>query len=166
MDTYEPEAGPSSDTGSSSDVRVAVEAAGGFSLQNESGGRTYTSCAAVLRELSRCVEGLPTEENAKQLRAAVQRHRAALDELAAGLAEQRSSEAEVASQLLPQLHGWFVCVVAPRHRVRDADLAAELAAALRAALPTTTRVGAPRCMWLLANAKLERTLLCRVNLKS
>ena len=73
---------------------------------------------------------------------------------------------EVASQLLPQLHGVFVCVVAPRHRVRDADLAAELAAALRAALPTTTRVGAPRCMWLLANAKLERTLLCRVNLKS
>ena len=73
---------------------------------------------------------------------------------------------EMASQLLSQLHGVFVCVVAPRHRVRDADLAAELAAALRAALPTTTRVGAPRCMWLLANAKLERTLLCRVNLKS
>ena len=73
---------------------------------------------------------------------------------------------EVASQLLPQLHGVFVCVVAPRHRVRDADLAAELAAALRAALPAATRVGAPRCMWLLANAKLERTLLCRVNLKS
>ena len=73
---------------------------------------------------------------------------------------------EVASPLLPQLHGVFVCVVAPRHRVRDADLAAELAAALRAALPTTTRVVAPRCMWLLANAKLERTLLCRVNLKS
>ena len=37
---------------------------------------------------------------------------------------------EVASQLLPQLHGVFVCVVAPRHRVRDADLAGELAAAL------------------------------------
>ena len=73
---------------------------------------------------------------------------------------------QVASQLLPQLHGWFVSIVSPRHRVRDADLAAELAAALRAALPTTTRVGAPRCMWLLANAKLERTLLCRVNLKS
>ena len=73
---------------------------------------------------------------------------------------------EVASQLLPQLHGWFVCVVAPRHRARDSDLAAELAATLREALPATTRVGAPRCMWLLANAKLERTLLCRVNLKS
>ena len=73
---------------------------------------------------------------------------------------------EVASQLLPQLHGWFVCVVAPRHRVRDADLAAELAAALREALPAATRVGAPRCMWLLANAKLERTLLCRVKLRS
>ena len=73
---------------------------------------------------------------------------------------------EVASQLLPQLHGWFVCVVAPRHRVSEAKLAAELVAALREALPTTTRVGAPRCMWLLANAKLERTLLCRVNLKS
>ena len=73
---------------------------------------------------------------------------------------------EVASQLLPQLHGVFVCVVAPRTRCHGADLAAELAAALRAALPTTTRVGAPRCMWLLANAKLERTLLCRVNLKS
>ena len=73
---------------------------------------------------------------------------------------------EVASQLLPQLHGWFVCVVAPRTRCRGADLAAELAATLREALPATTRVGAPRCMWLLANAKLERTLLCRVNLKS
>ena len=65
----------------------------------------------------------------------------------------------------PQLHGVFVCVVAPRTAPRR-DLAAELAAALRAALPTSTRVGAPRCMWLLANAKLERTLLCRVNLKS
>ena len=73
---------------------------------------------------------------------------------------------EVASQLLPQLHGVFVCVVAPRHRVRDADLAAELAAALRAALPAATRVGAPRCMWLLANAKLERTLLCGVNART
>ena len=73
---------------------------------------------------------------------------------------------EVASQLLPQLHGVFVCVVAPRHRVSEAKLAAELAAALREALPAATRVGAPRCMWLLANAKLERTLLCRVNLKS
>ena len=73
---------------------------------------------------------------------------------------------EVASQLLPQLHGVFVCVVAPRHRVSEAELAAELAAALREALPAATRVGAPRCMWLLANAKLERTLLCRVNLKS
>ena len=50
--------------------------------------------------------------------------------------------------------------------VSQLEPGAELAAALREALPATTRVGAPRCMWLLANAKLERTLLCRVNLKS
>jgi len=69
---------------------------------------------------------------------------------------------EVSAHLLPQLRGVFACVVAPRRRVRDADLAAELGAALREALPPTTRVGAPTCAWLLANAKYERTLLCRI----
>ena len=98
------------------------------------------------------------------LRGATHRRRACSQSSHAGEGPARA--VEVASQLLPQLHGVFVCVVAPRHRVSEAKLAAELAAALREALPAATRVGGPRCMWLLANAKLERTLLCRVNLKS
>ena len=80
-------------------------------------------------------------------------HRGAPTRVAAGSASRSAAASSAARS-------------ASRTRCRDADLAAELAAALREALPTTTRVGAPRCMWLLANAKLERTLLCRVNLKS
>ena len=134
--------------------------------------------AAVLRELARrglvaptvgrfeVVGNVPGAADYLQACGRAHEYSDSIEVLVADGGDGPARAVEVASQLLPQLHGVFVCVVAPRHRVRDADLAAELAAALREALPTTTRVGAPRCMWLLANAKLERTLLCRVNLKS
>ena len=134
--------------------------------------------AAVLRELARrglvaptvgrfeVVGNVPGAADYLQACGRAHEYSDSIEVLVADGGDGPARAVEVASQLLPQLHGVFVCVVAPRHRVNDADLAAELAAALRAALPTTTRVGAPRCMWLLANAKLERTLLCRVNLRS